>query len=446
MKGVNRKGSPHLLLTTLLLLFLCPVASCGGGGLDETEAVVDKFLRATAANDLADLQETMDPDCQEDALMALLLQAGLSSLIGGAEGEYTELNLQTTSNNGQRATVHAKGKLKAKALGTQLTAPFETDIFLIKKGSRWYVACDQSGTVQGPTPVTIPGEAVIENWKVTLLDVADLPAYGSQDQPPEGYRFLGVDLAVENIGSEVQPLTVFQGVNMYFEDNRGFTYQPTYYFVDNTPYLPPHYRIRHTVVSEVPLTAAGLTLVIEHRGASGHAVDRFDLEQYASRSPRFPSDQTAKPLGETLLQPGVISLTPLQAAFYPHISTGSQYWELYVQIRAENLYGYNQGMRFVVIQIFDGTGQVFRLDPSYSRSNPSSLPAVDGELDDIPPGLDATGFFVGTVGEVVFQEDRWPGRPQNLELLIYISEPQGPVKATPVYALYDLGEPPVIDE
>lgn len=122
------------LVCAIVLLFLA-----GCNGLDETETVADKFLRAAVENDLATLQEVVDPDYQEDVISAIYLQMGLSAFVGGAAGEYTELTVETTSNDGTYATVHYEGKLKAQVLGTQMISPVEGDIPLVHKNGHWYV-------------------------------------------------------------------------------------------------------------------------------------------------------------------------------------------------------------------------------------------------------------------------------------------------------------------
>jgi hypothetical protein len=106
---------------------------------DEPARVAEKFLRAAVSNDLADLQETVDPDYQDEVLSSVFLQIGLSALVGGAQGEYTELRMTTVANDGQRATVRVKGKLKVATLGTQMILPVDGEIHLVKKDGRWYV-------------------------------------------------------------------------------------------------------------------------------------------------------------------------------------------------------------------------------------------------------------------------------------------------------------------
>lgn len=129
-----------LILLSAILLVL-PMAACGRQ--DEPARVTEKFLRAAVANDLADLQETVDPDYQEQVIMSIFLQMGLSTFVGGAQGEYTELKVKTISNDGQRATVRATGKLKAVTLGTQMTVPVDVEVPLVRKEGRWYVTGEQ---------------------------------------------------------------------------------------------------------------------------------------------------------------------------------------------------------------------------------------------------------------------------------------------------------------
>lgn len=130
----------HKLLLILLTLALPAVSlTACSAAKDEPARVAEKFLRAAAENDLATLEETVDPDLAEDVMNMMFLQIGLQALVGGGSSEFVELNVETISNNGQRATVQAKGKVRTKALGTQMTTPFDTQVPLVNKGGQWYV-------------------------------------------------------------------------------------------------------------------------------------------------------------------------------------------------------------------------------------------------------------------------------------------------------------------
>ena len=122
----------HYLLLVLIISG-CSIA------LDEPSRVVDKYLRASVVNDLATLQEVIDPDYQEQVMQAIFFQIGLSAFVGGAQGEYTELKLQTISNDGQSAIVRAVGKLKMVTFGTPMTVPVDVQIPLVRKNGTWYV-------------------------------------------------------------------------------------------------------------------------------------------------------------------------------------------------------------------------------------------------------------------------------------------------------------------
>ncbi len=148
---MNRAHKHRLILFVLILMVLA-MAACGRR--DEAATVAEKFLRAAVANDLADLQETVDPDYQDQVMMSIFLQMGLSAFVGGAQGEYTELKVTTITNDGQRATVHATGKLKVVMLGTQMIVPVDVQIPLVKKQGRWYVTVAESGQL-GPSPTPI---------------------------------------------------------------------------------------------------------------------------------------------------------------------------------------------------------------------------------------------------------------------------------------------------
>lgn len=131
----------HWLILFLAILLALSMATCSRQ--DEPAKVAEKFLRAAVANDLADLQETVDPDYQEQVIMSIFLQMGLSAFVGGAQGEYTELKVKTIANDGRRAKVRATGKLKAVTLGTQMTVPVDVEIPLVRKEGRWYVTGEQ---------------------------------------------------------------------------------------------------------------------------------------------------------------------------------------------------------------------------------------------------------------------------------------------------------------
>ena len=76
-------------------------------------------------------------------MQAIFLQMGLSAFVGGAQSEYTELKTTTTSNDGQRATIHASGKMKVTTLGTQMSIPVDIQVPLVNKQGQWYLT---SGT------------------------------------------------------------------------------------------------------------------------------------------------------------------------------------------------------------------------------------------------------------------------------------------------------------
>ena len=137
---MNRLCKPELILFVLVFIAMT-LTACGGK--DEPARVTEKFLRAAASNDLDALQETVDPDLAEDVMMMMFFQIGLQALVGGGSSEFVELKVETIRNDGQRATVRATGKVRTKALGTQMTTPFDTEVPLIKKGGQWYVTSEQ---------------------------------------------------------------------------------------------------------------------------------------------------------------------------------------------------------------------------------------------------------------------------------------------------------------
>ena len=67
---------------------MTPMAACGGK--DQPARVVEKFLEAIAENDLAALQETVDPDVADEVMAMMYFQIGLQGLVGG-DVEFVEL-------------------------------------------------------------------------------------------------------------------------------------------------------------------------------------------------------------------------------------------------------------------------------------------------------------------------------------------------------------------
>ncbi len=133
---MNRLCKRWLILVAFVIL-VSPIAACSRQ--DEPARVAEKFLRAAASNDLAALQETVDPDVADEVLGAILLQVGLQALVGGSSSEFVELKVRTIRNDGYEAAVRASGKVRTKALGTQLVTPFDVEVPLVRKGGQWYV-------------------------------------------------------------------------------------------------------------------------------------------------------------------------------------------------------------------------------------------------------------------------------------------------------------------
>ncbi len=125
------------LVLLLLVLLVLSMGACGGK--DEPARVTEKFLRAAATNDLAALEETVDPNVADEVIGMVFFQIGLQALVGGGSSEFVELKVETVLSDGERATVRATGKIRTKALGTQMVTPFDTEVPLIKKGGQWYV-------------------------------------------------------------------------------------------------------------------------------------------------------------------------------------------------------------------------------------------------------------------------------------------------------------------
>ncbi|MBU1682775.1 hypothetical protein KJ742_02420 [Patescibacteria group bacterium] len=435
------------LLIILVILISSQIISCNHQKTDEIEYVADKFLRATAANDLADILETSDPGCQ-NIENSILLQIGLSALVGGSEFEYVELIVQTIDNDDIQATVHVEGKLKGIVMGTQVIIPVDSIIPLKKIDDQWYVTCDynnQNTVVHQENSDQMivsqnPGEKIIDNWKLLILETKELESYGrSHEESSEGYKLFGIHLSVENLSNEMAELWI-GGLGTFFcEDDRGFTYDLLYLTTRNrlsefpiSALNPPNYRINGWLACEVPTSASIKYLVIN----KGNTEIRFDLENIDPNNLNFPTDNpNLMSIGESLTQNGVFSVKPLRAFLFPGDYT--RQWELYVELSVENLYGYEYGADNLEMQIYDDNGYTnhttFYTGLDYAW--PDSIKEKNGNIRNIYPGFKDSGFISSLIGEVNPNETE---PPTGLKLLIYMPKPDGPVDAEPVYGLYDL--------
>ncbi len=115
-----------LLVAIILTIFGCNI-------MTETERVAETFLHAIAENDISTLEEVVDPEHHKE-----IPKYRLSSLTEGVSGEFTELILKTTSNNGNRATVAYEGKLQITA--SESTKTVQGEVYLTKNNGRWCVS------------------------------------------------------------------------------------------------------------------------------------------------------------------------------------------------------------------------------------------------------------------------------------------------------------------
>lgn len=143
-QGIPAAGMFVLLILVFLIGYLVTppgidLTNSLLGRQDEAEQVTETFLHAIIVNDIADLQETIDPEYYDQVMSTIFLQMSINALVGGVTGEYTELTVNTVSNNRQRAVVHATGKLKISSMGTVMTVPVDIQIPLVRKENKWLV-------------------------------------------------------------------------------------------------------------------------------------------------------------------------------------------------------------------------------------------------------------------------------------------------------------------
>jgi hypothetical protein len=336
------------------------------------------------------------------------------------------------------------------------------------------------GTPGSPTPreASVPStqaapthstsEDVIGNWRFAVLATEELPSYGYFDEAREGYKIVGVDIGVQNVGEAVETLALFQFQDgppyfqaiedIHIEDDRGFSHpllqppsppsSPIPPDFTRSALLPPNYRTRGWIASMVPNTSSGLQLVIT--GKQDQTLT-FDLEKDIVDSWGFPAAEVAsRPLGEALTQNGIISITPLRAMLYRQVwgqdtTYESINWRLYIEISVENLYGYDVGIGVAQMQVFDSKGHTYDVEANRDLYfPPPSVEALHGEIREIPPGLTATGVVEASVNYYA-QRGKPPEPPTGLLLLILLPEHTEHVEASAVYGVYDLAEPTLID-
>jgi hypothetical protein len=120
------------LILILFFVFGCSSAS-------QVERVAEKYLVAASENDLATLQELVDPELHRELFDNVMFQAAVMALAGGGSGEYTELDFTTKHIDQTNAIVDYNAKLKVLLMGTQITYSEIGSIRLIKKDGNWYV-------------------------------------------------------------------------------------------------------------------------------------------------------------------------------------------------------------------------------------------------------------------------------------------------------------------
>ena len=130
----------HLLLALLMLFPSFTLAACFSG--DAPAETAERFVTALATNDFATLQEVVDPAMYEQVMTSVMLQMGLTALVGGGS-EIVELAAETVSGDDANAVVAVTGKMKTSALGVSMTTPLNMRLTLAKRGDRWLVTGGQ---------------------------------------------------------------------------------------------------------------------------------------------------------------------------------------------------------------------------------------------------------------------------------------------------------------
>jgi len=59
-------------------------------------------MRAMISNDLATLQETVDPDVADEVMGMMYFQVGSQALVGGGSGEFVELKSEKDAHANHR--------------------------------------------------------------------------------------------------------------------------------------------------------------------------------------------------------------------------------------------------------------------------------------------------------------------------------------------------------
>ena len=128
---IPRYATPLIVALACLLLAGC--------SQDAPAKTAEQFIVAMAANDMATLEEIVDPAVVDDVLMGVIFQAGLQAFVGGGSVEVVDLETKTISKNGNHATVSVQGDFKTNALGTSLITPVDMQMELVKIDGSWYV-------------------------------------------------------------------------------------------------------------------------------------------------------------------------------------------------------------------------------------------------------------------------------------------------------------------
>jgi len=133
-----------------VFLIVLTLYSSGCFASRQTEVIAEKFLIAVVQNDLATLQEVIEPQYHADLFKGVFYLTSITSLVshhfGDINIDYTELRVQTISNDRKNAVVHFEVKLLMKVLGSQIIIPSSGHVYLTRIDGKWYVTDIDSGS------------------------------------------------------------------------------------------------------------------------------------------------------------------------------------------------------------------------------------------------------------------------------------------------------------
>lgn len=230
-----------------------------------------------------------------------------------------------------------------------------------------------------PKPSQTPADdgvsAMRGNWRFTPIHVdlnatSFLAAPGEKaEAAPDGYRFVMVDLEIENVGSgttHFEPDTIIAAVKADKEYEYRAVPQSRYTY----HYLPPGFRIRQGFISSVPIVVTPLTFVVRLKDEAAISPASIDLARLYSDPGYAPLDDPSR-----LLEVGMDGVTIADGYTLRMTDFGLDTFNRFcVHFSLQNLGGYDihlmnaeyrhpnyrlytePGSMAISVEIFDGDG------------------------------------------------------------------------------------------